>query len=260
MLREQLIQMRARSIGTLVMALLITAVPLRAWAGEKEVAALEAARASVKAATAESRQALGDAARLQHGSAVETERNAVMGVLPTARSSLGGVQRLSFGNIDIDALARRYEALEGPSGGFEDTDERLLVFISASVPRESLRRLANQARAVSATLVLRGVVGDGFPATAEFLRGLYGEAGDAPRGMIDPRLFDRFNVRQVPAVVLAPAGVCLEGLRVCPDTTPSHVLVAGDVSLEYTLEYIASRYPEARRSANASLARLRGGK
>jgi type-F conjugative transfer system pilin assembly protein TrbC len=76
--------------------------------------------------------------------------------------------------------------------------------------------------------------------------------------MIDPTLFDRFGVKQVPAVVLVPGGACVADVRACPKVTPAHVHVAGDVTLDYALDYIARSHPESRTLANTLHASLEG--
>lgn len=224
---------------------------------------------------------------------VGKEMRQVTSVEPAPLGSIDGIRPTSP-DIDLDALMARYGAMrETPA--LADDREQLLVFISASVPRESLRRLAQQAASVGAPLVLRGVVGNDFPATAAFMRDILGEPENdgkppatssknvltwtpeatpkgretgisrvnsqgqsKPRAMIDPTLFARFDVRQVPAVVLVPDGACVAGIRACPHATPAHAHVAGDVTLDYALDHIARTHPEAKSVADALLARLGG--
>lgn len=203
---------------------------------------------------------------------VGKEMRQVTSVEPAPLGSIDGIRPTSP-DIDLDALMARYGTMR-PTPTLAGDREQLLVFISASVPRESLRRLARQAASVGAPLLLRGVVGGDFPATAEFMRDILGEPekdGSPPatsskhgrsqrkaRALIDPTLFARFDVRQVPAVVLVPDGACVAGIRACPDATPAHVHVAGDVTLEYALDHIARTHPKAKSVADALLARLGG--
>jgi conjugal transfer pilus assembly protein TrbC len=196
----------------------------------------------------------------------------VTSVEPAPLGSIDGIRPTSP-DIDLDALMARYGAMR-PTPALASDREQLLVFISASVPTDLLRRLAQQATRIGAPLVLRGVVGDDFPATAAFMRDILGEPENdgrppatsskqgssqrKPRALIDPTLFARFDVRQVPAVVLVPDGACMAGIRACPDATPAHVHVAGDVTLDYALDHIARTHPEAKSVAEALLARLGG--
>lgn len=189
---------------------------------------------------------------MEDGKIVQDERARLVTVQPAPLGSIGGIQPATPG-VDMDALLARYDEL----GMVPQADgEQLLVFVSSSVPKASLRVLARQAAAVGAPMVLRGVVGGSFLATAEFMREVYGDDEPRARAMIDPTLFGRFDVHHVPAFVLAPSGVCVVGVRNCPNSTPFHVHVAGDVTLDYALDFIARTRPDYRASATRLLARL----
>lgn len=252
MLRQQL----TLAFAVLAISLAVTAEENpRMQAVEKAAAAMANSRGSLAEAT---RQA---ESLMMEGTAGEVMRQ-VTSVEPAPLGPIDGIRPTSP-DIDLDALMARYGATrETPALG--GNREPLLVFISESVPRESLRRLARQAADVGAPLVLRGVVRGDFRATAEFMRDILGEPGEEeaesskPRALIDPTLFARFDVRQVPAVVLTPGGACVAGIRICPDATPPHVHVAGDVTLDYALAHIARTHPDARSVADALLARLGG--
>ena len=142
---------------------------------------------------------------------------------------------------------------------------RPLVFVSLSKPEASLHALLAQAQRADAALVLRGLVEDSMKRTVKRIGELLGvdsantsanRASAAPKLMIDPTLFERFDVRAVPAFVLplaAPAS--------CTDTdcpVPPHVKVAGDVSLAHALGVIAreATAPQARAAATRWAARL----
>jgi len=190
------------------------------------------------------------------GSAVRDARQQIMAAEPRPPSpgSLGGISA-SAPAVDVADLARRSPT----AGAGGHTSSRLLVFISASVPRASLRRLARDAVLADATLVLRGVVGEGFPDTAAFMRDvLGGDEGPKARALIDPTLFTRYGVTTVPAMVLTPEGACVAGPRRCPESVPRHVHVAGDVTLAYALDYIARTRPAYREAAREVLVRLGG--
>ncbi|WP_127476704.1 type-F conjugative transfer system pilin assembly protein TrbC [Sulfurivermis fontis] len=242
----------------LILAVALYAASAAFAAGEGSHASdLEKAQADVAGSRGAAAQAVGDATALMNdGESVRKEMRQVINVRPESLGSIDGV-RPAAPDIDLDALMARYSNM-GAAPPLSRTDEQLLVFISASVPKESLRRLARQAADAGAPLVLRGVVGGDFPATAEFMRDILGEQEPRARAMIDPTLFARFDVQQVPAVVLVPAGACVAGVRACPEATPAHVHVAGDVTLDYALDYIARTHPDSRPVAHALLARVGG--
>jgi type-F conjugative transfer system pilin assembly protein TrbC len=207
------------------------------------------------AATADHQRDAGSAVNqalqaMEEGTLVQDERARLVTLQPAPLGDIDGIQPVAPG-VDMDVLMARYDEL----GTVQQAEgDQLLVFISSSVPKASLRLLARQAAAVGAPLVLRGVTGESFPATAEFMRDIYGDDEPRARAMIDPTLFSRFDVRQAPAFVLVPSGACVAGIRNCPDLTPVHV--AGDVTLDYTLDFIARTRPEFRATATRLQARL----
>lgn len=219
---------------------------------------LDRAEATVSGAREDASQAVNRAAEsLGRDPAFRQEAQRLQVLGPASLGPLGGVTETTSPGIDLDALMARYDRLE-PEGSPAASDERLLIFISASVPRASLRKLARQAARAKAPLILRGVVGGGLPATARFMGDILGEEEPRAQAMIDPTLFDRFGVKQVPAVVLIPGGACVAGARACPKVTPAHVHVAGDVTLDYALGHIARTHPESRAVAESLQTRLEG--
>lgn len=97
----------------------------------------------------------------------------------------------------------------------EDTS-KILVFISLSMPSESLKRLFAEAEQQKAVLVLRGLKNNSFKETAQVLGELRISAS------IDPNLFDKHQVTGVPTFV-----------NVKNDET---LTLRGNVSLSYALE------------------------
>ena len=97
----------------------------------------------------------------------------------------------------------------------------LLIFVSLSMPQASLQALYQDSEKWGAVLVLRGLQDHSFKKTASTLKKL----GIAVQ--IDPVLFTRYEVRQVPTFVgLYPEGV--------------HRL-SGNVSLSYVIEQFEGR-------------------
>lgn len=82
------------------------------------------------------------------------------------------------------------------------TDQnRYLIFISLSMPKESLKSLYLDSINHNATLVMRGLIDSSFKKTAEQLNAL----GIVVQ--VDPKLFKEYQVTKVPTVVLVtPSG------------------------------------------------------
>jgi conjugal transfer pilus assembly protein TrbC len=127
----------------------------------------------------------------------------------------------------------------------------LLVFVSFSMPPESLLRLAHQAKRSDGVLVFRGLTG----AT---LREMVGRVEPLAKTgaaiQIDPEAFARFGVEVVPTFVLA------ESLASCGDATCEGRVrrVAGDVTLDYALERLARGDGAIGSAAAERLSQLRG--
>lgn len=81
------------------------------------------------------------------------------------------------------------------SGSLANT--QLLIFVSQSVPADSIKELWNQAQKVGGKLVFRGLVEGAFKPTQNYIHDL-GIVAD-----IDPNRFEEFDVIQVPAFVLS---------------------------------------------------------
>ena len=97
----------------------------------------------------------------------------------------------------------------------------LLIFVSLSMPEASLKSLYQEAESLGAVLVLRGLQDHSFKKTASTLKRL----GIAVQ--IDPTLFTRHEVRQVPTFI----GLYSEGVH----------RLSGNVSLSYVIEQFEGR-------------------
>ena len=132
----------------------------------------------------------------------------------------------------------------------------LLVFVSFSMPDATLARLVDQAARARATLVLRGLVDGSLQKTVLRAQALIGQRKVGFQ--IDPQAFDRFSVTATPTFVLLKAGAvaapCAAGT--CFPAS-SFVAAAGDVSIDYALEYFRRAAPSFSRDAGVVLATLK---
>ncbi len=185
-----------------------------------------------------------------------------------AREALRGLERLdaagrasaprSLPRIDVErtrapdpaAIAdayRRQQAAPGAAG------PELLVFVSFSMPHESLVRLAEQARRADGVLVFRGLAGATLREMTARLAPLT-KAGAAMQ--INPQAFARFGIKVVPTFAVA------DGDHGCAQSTcdGQAQLVSGDVSLDFALERLARQGGPLAHAAEDRLRRLRGGR
>lgn len=159
----------------------------------------------------------------------------------------------AFPALDPGAIAKRYEQM-----GAVAEESGLFILVSFSMPKESIERLAAQANKAGATLVLRGMVDDSLKKTAETVADFLKRFPGA-QFQIDPTVFKRFAVAQVPAFVISTR---LPDAKTCDkecDPRNTFASVAGDVTLDYALEYLAKQRDERFADlAERRLKRLRG--
>ena len=115
-----------------------------------------------------------------------------------------------------------------------ETEPQLLIFVSLSMPEQSLKLWAQQAEKIKGKLLLKGFVDDSLQATIDETLRIFKE----PKAdfLVHPEAFEKFNIDKVPAVVIANPDNCLEDD--CP--VPAFDVVYGDTSLEDALNKIAS--------------------
>ena len=160
--------------------------------------------------------------------------------------------------IDIEALARGKVQLPNTGSASGAAPTPLRIFITLDMPLASLQLLTDQAARAGAVLVLRGLKSQSMRQTVAVVQELIGKRRVA--WVIDPEAFTRFAVRQAPTFVLTLNDAASDAQRGCNAgcaTPASFVSVAGDVSLDYALETIQRRQPEAAPRAEPLLKRLR---
>ncbi len=101
-------------------------------------------------------------------------------------------------------------------------NSELLVFVSFSLGEATLKKLFQDVSKVGGRLVLRGLYKNSFRLTQEKIKDL----GIVVE--IDPPLFEKFQIQQVPTFILA--------LSSQGETVLDHDVLKGNVSLSYVLE------------------------
>lgn len=159
--------------------------------------------------------------------------------------------------LDIEALVRGAPARAGVTPVAGTVATPLRIFITLDMPRASLQLLVDQATRGGATLVLRGLKAQSMRQTLEAVSELIGQRNVA--WVIDPEAYTRFAVRMAPTFVLALGDEDAQGGCVGSCAAPhGFVSVAGDVSVDYALNTMVRRRPEAATRAEPILKRLRG--
>jgi type-F conjugative transfer system pilin assembly protein TrbC len=110
----------------------------------------------------------------------------------------------------------KYQSLKPTEGNRENSNSSLYIFVSFSMPKETLKALAIEAKRHNAVLVIRGIIENSFLKTATFLK----ELGEGV--VLDPLLFREYNVVVVPTFIEAHQA----GYR----------KISGNVTLAYVLQ------------------------
>lgn len=104
--------------------------------------------------------------------------------------------------LKSNALVKDYAAKQYPEIVKDSANhDEVIIFISSSMPVISLQEWAEQAKAIDASLVMRGFVVNSLKKTIKYSKAVFGDKG-LPGFNIDPELFNRYQVKAVPAVVI----------------------------------------------------------
>lgn len=136
--------------------------------------------------------------------------------------------------VDVLDLAKQFESTQKASKPAKP--QELMVFISFSMPEESIKRLARQTEKAGGVLVLRGFKDGSLKETAQLVQSL---GLNGATFQINPPAFSKYKVNAVPTMVLtkpeAATQIDGEGCAL-PDT---YVSTVGDTSLDFALEAIS---------------------
>jgi len=171
-------------------------------------------------------------------------------------------EMLRRARTDINKLLNQTQDQPQAASMDQKTGPQLYVFVSTSMPDITLKRLLVQGSRIDGSLILRGLVDGDMGKTKEKIMQLL--EADAMGNTqidgglsIDPTLFERFDISQVPSFVVTnmPAERCSKSG--CPST--DYARLSGDITIEYALETIAREAPAMRESAQTILKRMKGG-
>lgn len=115
---------------------------------------------------------------------------------------------------------RRMSKEQAPTAQSRDRQFQTLVFVSSSMPKTSLQQLAIEAKAKRARLIIRGMVNNSMKDTALLVKEI-----NHPLD-IDPKLFKKYRVAQVPTFVIPHED---------QDNNEWHV-IRGNISLGFALD------------------------
>lgn len=139
----------------------------------------------------------------------------------------------------------------GQQGDLEPVDYPI-VFVSFSMPDTTIVRLMADMDRVGGAVIFRGLIDNDFQKTMQKMRELKSQKGSA---QIDPTMFKRFDVKQVPTFVipLEPVPKCFTEQQKQSCGIPQHIKAAGDVTLGYVLDLVERTGSSAEKNIAAKL-------
>lgn len=136
----------------------------------------------------------------------------------------------------------------------KNTESGLFIFVSFSMPRQSLVSYLSTAKKIHAHVVMRGLVDNSFKTTFKEISGLVEEAHGGGI-QLDPVLFKTFHITEVPAVVILSDNQNVTVNQ--PDSAGQFDVITGDIPLAFALKEIRDRGSVAQRSAAEMLSLMR---
>ena len=172
-------------------------------------------------------------------------------------------KQLQRTRIDINRLLNQSQSFnQTPQNSQKQkSGPQLYVFVSFSMPDITIKRPLTQAARVDGSLILRGLVDDNIGKTKDKIMQVMeadelGHTKITGGFAIDPTLFKRFDIVQVPSFVLTNTPV-----EQCNNTgclATDFVRLSGDTTVEYALETITREAPVSMKaSAEILLNRLK---
>lgn len=161
-------------------------------------------------------------------------------------------QTLMQQRVDVLDIAQQYSAQTKALHPQENN--HLLVFVSFSLPEETLKRLADQVGKANGVMVLRGFKEGSLKKTVQAIERMGLTHGNIK---IHPQAFTQYRIAVVPSFVLAKApaqSLDQEGCALPED----YVSVSGDTSIAFALEAIERQTPAFAPQAAMYLTRLHG--
>jgi conjugal transfer pilus assembly protein TrbC len=132
----------------------------------------------------------------------------------------------------------------------------LMVFVSFSMPPESLQRIVLESEKTGAHIVFRGFIGNRMMEMSQHIANLIGK--HRVEVSVNPPAFTQFQVTRVPAIVIALPNAS-EGMdNGCAQAT-RYVKVTGDVGQDFALDLIERSSPQFASAAQVFNRRMGGG-
>ena len=151
-----------------------------------------------------------------------------------------------YQGIDLEKMMTQYHEAAQPkkpeisdSDQFEFVSGRAYLFVSASIPKEAMKSLLEEAGRLGVVVLFNGVIGENplhFKETQTYLSGL--KLRNYVDVKIHPPAFEKFKITQVPAIVVASEDVDARlDEQGCADPRDFDI-IKGDIKVGWSIEKI----------------------
>jgi conjugal transfer pilus assembly protein TrbC len=143
-------------------------------------------------------------------------------------------------NADISQIKNKFTTQQAPLDDYliKKSSESIFIFVSFSMPEISLKQWLAQAHRTGASVIIRGLINNSFKETLSAMNRL---VSDNTGGLLlDPTLFQKFDIKQVPAVVVSQSNTCTDE----KNCLPRFDVIYGDVTLDYALQQLHDKRGE----------------
>ncbi len=131
----------------------------------------------------------------------------------------------------------------------------IVIFVSFSMPDQSIVDYLRDARKINASVVIYGLINNSFKDTFIKMASLVKQA-DGGGVELNPPLFNKFNISKVPAVIVLPDDKCLARKKQKNCAENDFDIVYGDIPLFDALRIIRDHGSVSSKNAGELLARF----
>jgi conjugal transfer pilus assembly protein TrbC len=135
------------------------------------------------------------------------------------------------------------------------TASSILIFVSFSMPKQSLETYLRDAKKINASVVIRGLIDNSFQKTAQRMAELIRDSDGGVE--LNPIWFKRFGIEKVPAIVAVAEGSRCFSKNTC-DKKNDFDVITGDISLSYALHTFSNENKLTGSIPKAALRKLEG--
>ena len=137
----------------------------------------------------------------------------------------------------------------------EKNNSNAIIFISFSMPDQSIISLVQDARKIHASVVIRGLIHNSFKETFIKMASIVKESGGG--GVeLNPLLFKKYNIKAVPAVVVVPNDQSCFLEKICSDE--KFDVIYGDIPIFNALKTIRDHGSVSNKKAEELLLNMEG--